>query len=149
MITYREEVLYNPEQGDFFLAIGSEITSAYAGPADLNSFDLIHHKVSEGGLNEEKDELQERVELLYHRVRTIREKNSNFDQLGNVLHEVKKYCPEEWLLILEVYELAYRHNEAVAEQSYSMLAAISSQIPKHKGLIDAGIELLGLSLEQV
>ena len=37
-VTYKDEILFKPEWGIYDMAIGKEIVSAYAGPADVHSF---------------------------------------------------------------------------------------------------------------
>jgi phenylalanine-4-hydroxylase len=34
-------VLFQPEWGVYDMAVGKKVTSAFSGPADVNSFDLI------------------------------------------------------------------------------------------------------------
>ena len=43
-VTYPGEVLFQPEWGKFDMAVGKEVISAFAGPADWHSFDMITHK---------------------------------------------------------------------------------------------------------
>ena len=37
-VTYKDELLFHPEMGLYDMAVGAAVTSAYAGPADVNSF---------------------------------------------------------------------------------------------------------------
>ena len=37
-VTYFDEVLFKPEWGLYDMAVGKEVVSAYAGPADVESF---------------------------------------------------------------------------------------------------------------
>ena len=40
-VTYKDRVLFKPEWGAYDMAIGKEVISAFAGPADVNSFEEI------------------------------------------------------------------------------------------------------------
>ena len=41
LVTYQDRVLFKPEWGVYDMAIGKEVISAFAGPADVNSFEEI------------------------------------------------------------------------------------------------------------
>jgi len=148
MITYREEVLYSPEQGDFFLAIGKKVTSAYAGPADLDSFDLIDHKISDVS-QVEKSENELEKENLYQVVRQIRESDTGLHKLEGVLSDVRKNYSSEWLLLLEIYELTYERHDLLAEQALSLLEGIKNNNSDLTGLITAGLGLLDQKMTKV
>ena len=45
-VMYKDEVLFSPDMGDFDMALGQEILSAFAGAADYVSFKLEEHVVS-------------------------------------------------------------------------------------------------------
>ena len=43
IVSQGDTILFQPEWGIYDMAVGKEICSAYAGPADANSFDMINH----------------------------------------------------------------------------------------------------------
>lgn len=75
-ITYFEEVLFKPEWGLYDMAVGKEVVSAYAGPADVESF-LDIGKISETKTHKITYSESEKILYgLYSKVRKIREENS-------------------------------------------------------------------------
>ncbi len=78
-VTYKEELLFKPEWGNYDMAVGKEIISAFAGPADAKSFDMITHKPSSTTIKSKKTPEREELESLYESVRNIRQgKNTKF-----------------------------------------------------------------------
>ena len=71
-VTYNDEILFRPEWGRYDMAVGKEIVSAFAGPADHKSFDLITHKTSSTTIKSKKTPEREELESLYESVRNIR-----------------------------------------------------------------------------
>ena len=102
-VTYGEEILFKPEWGKYDMAIGKEVISAFAGPADNLSFDLITHKTSTSTIKSKSTPEREELNSLYASVRNIREgKNAKFS-LDAALDLVKKHHPKDWLLSVEIY----------------------------------------------
>ncbi|AZQ45070.1 aromatic amino acid hydroxylase [Nonlabens ponticola] len=105
-ITYKDEVLFSPVDGVLNLAVGKDIVSAYAGPADYHSFDLIYHEsettTAKNPISKKEQSLQE----LYKKVRHYREEDKiNDDTLRKLRDEVQNNHAEQWLLISEIDEL--------------------------------------------
>ena len=75
-VTYKDQILFNPEWGIYDMAIGKELVSAYSGPADVDSFENIG-KVSETKTDKiiYSDLRRKRLYKLYGEVRDIREKS--------------------------------------------------------------------------
>ena len=76
-LTYKDEVLFSPEDGDFDMAVGKEIVSAFAGAADYLSFNLVKHELSTLGDIQELSEEEMRLNVLYAQVRKVRETNNS------------------------------------------------------------------------
>ena len=107
-VTYEDEVLFSPEMGDFDMAVGKEIVSAFAGAADYLSFDLVTHKSSTETVRPKLTESELELNELYAKVREIRTDNSNEsykETLQQVFESLATRYPKDWLLPLEVYEL--------------------------------------------
>ena len=67
-VTHGEDILFQPEWGKYDMAIGKEVISAFAGPADIHSFDLITHKPSSTTIKSKKTPEKEELESLYESV---------------------------------------------------------------------------------
>jgi len=146
-VTHKDEILFKPEWGLYDMAIGKDVVSAFAGPADANSFDLITHKPSSTTIikskkNEEKLEL----ESLYESVRNSREgKNSKFS-LQAAFDLVKKYHSKDWLLSVEIYELILHQDTKLAKEIKEHLDQLKIKRPEVAHLIDGGLELVDSNL---
>ncbi len=144
-VKYKDEVLFTPEMGDFDMAVGKEIVSAFAGAADYHSFDVLAHKVSETetvrpGLSSEVQELNE----LYQNVRDFREdpEGKDISVLETILSRAKNDFPEDWLLPLEICELASEHKNDLFDMAHDHLIALKLKRPEIAHLIDNGLELI-------
>lgn len=145
-VTYGEEVLFKPEWGRYDMAVGKKVVSAFNGPADPLSFNMITHKPSsstiKGKMTSEKDELNS----LYESVRNIRQgKNTKF-ALDAALEILQKYHPDDWLLSVEIYELALENEADLAARVLTHLHQVRAKRPKVAHLIDGGINLVKHSL---
>lgn len=105
-VIYKNEVLFAPEDGILNLAVGKEIVSAYAGPADYNSFDLVYHKSETKTIAPTMSKKALAIQKLYAKVRHYREEDKiNKPLLEQLKATVQKDFPEQWLLIEEIDEL--------------------------------------------
>jgi len=110
-VTFEDKVLFDPSWGIYDMAVGVEVVSAYSGPASVKSFEGVN-KVSEIKTHKiQYTENQKSLYGLYTQVREFRENNSvterGVDEVFNAL--VASY-PNDWLLLLELYELAVKNN---------------------------------------
>jgi len=138
LVTYQNEVLFTPEDGDFDMAVGKEIISAFAGAADYLSFPLQEHvlRTSEG--KETLSEADKKLQKLYAEVRKIRigGLQGNSQTLSSLFDIVKNTFPKDWLLPLEIYELN------ASSEILDHLNSLKQQRPEIAHLIDGGLELL-------
>ena len=141
-VTYKDEVLFKPEWGKYDMAIGKEVISAFAGPADAKSFNLITHTPSSTTIKSKKTPEREELESLYESVRNIREgKNTKFS-LDAAFDIVKKYHQKDWLLSVEIFELTSGKDEKLASKVLEYLEDVKRRRPEVAHLIDNGIGLV-------
>ena len=69
LVKHQEEVLFDPAWGIFHLAVGKEVVSAFSGPADTTSFNLVEHELSASSTIIPKTEKVAALERLYTQVR--------------------------------------------------------------------------------
>jgi len=141
-VTYNEEVLFKPEWGNYELAVGKKIVSAFSGPADPLSFDLITHKPSSTTIKSEKTPVRLELESLYQSVRNIREGRNTKFSLQATFELLKKYHQKDWLLPVEIYELVIDRDPTFASEIKIYLEQIKKQRPEVAHLIYNGIELI-------
>lgn len=140
-VTYNNEVLFQPEWGRYDMAVGKEIISAFAGPADHESFDLITHTPSTTTIKSKKTSEREELESLYESVRNIRNGENTKFSLSAAFDIVKKHHPKDWLLSVEIYELAVENDQKLAEKVKARLEEIKKERSEVANLIDDGIEM--------
>lgn len=105
-VKYKDQYLFKPAWGIYDMAVGSEIVSVFAGPADTNSFDRISKLPSEKMRKRKITEAEKALHQKYQQIRDMRESNSAEDyKVLSIFEEIKRKNPTEWLIMLEIYEL--------------------------------------------
>jgi len=140
-VTHNNDILFQPEWGTYDMAVGKKIVSAFSGPADINSFDMITHIPSTKTIKSKKTEEREALETLYKRVRDYREKQTNED-LNQILEELINHHPQDWLLTLEIVELSKLKNLPIHDKSLEHLQKVKENRPEVAHLITNGLNLL-------
>lgn len=144
-ILYNGEYLFKPEWGTFDLAVGKEIVSAFSGPADDYSFDLVTHSNSMNTIKKEYSAKQLDLHKLYQSVRNIREgKNSMFSTIA-IFDILKDDHPDDWLLCIELYELEHQNSPVFANEIITHLEDVKKKRPQIAHLIDTGLSLNSIS----
>ena len=138
-VTYKDEVLFSPEMGDFDMAVGKEIVSAFAGAADYLSFDLNQHKSDTETVRTALSETEKQLNALYAKVRLIRNEGVTEEatsELLAVFTELQTQHASDWLLPLEIYELI------ASEEVLAYLQNLQKEKPEISHLIGSGLALL-------
>ena len=140
-VTYKDEVLFKPEWGIYDMAIGKEVVSGYAGPADVDSF-LGLGKVSETKTHKiTYSEKEQQLYGLYAEVKKMREDNSSTNKkITEIFNQLKTEFQLDWLLSLELYELALQYNFAVKTSILKRLEALKCN-KSYTKLIENGLIL--------
>ncbi|MFH4969469.1 aromatic amino acid hydroxylase [Gaetbulibacter sp. M240] len=142
-VTYNNKVLFKPEWGIYDMAVGKEVVSAFAGPADVNSFDLITHKISSQTIKSKKSDERIELESLYQQVRDYRNGTNKTISRTKVLELLTQKFPKDWLLSVELFELAYLADEGqLCKQILDHLETIKQERPQVGHLIDDGISII-------
>ncbi|MGW9684016.1 aromatic amino acid hydroxylase [Flagellimonas sp. 2504JD1-5] len=142
-VTHDGTILFLPEWGLYHMAVGQEVVSAFNGPADLNSFNLITHVPSETTIKQEKNASREQLELYYQQIRDFREGRNTTTSRNKVFKELQENYPEDWLLSVELFELAKKGNDSGFQKEIKAhLETIKQNNPKVGHLIDDGIALV-------
>ncbi len=139
-VTYKEEILFSPEDGVFDLVVGSEIVSAFAGSADFRSFNNLYHIPETTTIQTEKSSERLTLEKLYQDTRDYREHNTASFSKDHILNRLIESYPGDWLLPVELYEIAMLQNdELFGEKVVSHLDNVTTLRPEIKHLVDDGI----------
>ena len=141
-VTHKDTILFDPTWGLYDMAVGKEVLSGYSGPADLHSFDLITHTVSSTTIHVEHT--AEKLELidLYKQVRDYREGINPTISRTKVLEQLINRFPMDWLLPIELFELAKKGNEnELCNSILAHLETIKQNRPEVGHLIDDGVKI--------
>jgi len=146
-VTHNETVLFLPEWGIYDMAVGKKVISAFSGPADVNSFDMINHVPSSQTIKAKKSAEREELEGLYLNVRNIREGKPAVISIEKTFEIVKDKHPKDWLLSVEIAEMCEKtNNTALLHDVLVHLEKVKQSRPEIAHLIAGG---LGLFLEKV
>jgi phenylalanine-4-hydroxylase len=141
-VTHNETVLFQPDWGIYDMAVGKKIIAAFSGPADTDSFDLVTHIPSSTTIKAKKNKEREELEMLYKNVRNIRENKPAEISLKEAFAAVSAQHPNDWLLCVEIAELAHQNNNT--DLLHKILIHLESVKVKRPGiahLINNGLEL--------
>ena len=142
-VKHKDSILFKPEYGIYDMAVGKSIVSAFSGPADLNSFDLITHVPSSKTIHIKKSTQRLQLEALYQQVRDYREGKNRTISRTKTLEELIENHPSDWLLPVELYELAFIGNEKkLCEAIKNHLEIIKQNKPEVGRLIDDGLAII-------
>ena len=146
-VSHHDTILFNSDQGLYHMAVGEQVVSVFNGPADLRSFDLVTHQLSEPTIKATKTKKKQQLEQLYQQVRDFREGTNTTISRNKVFRELKTHFPQDWLLAIELYELAkINGDERFSEALILHLESVKQHKPKVGNLIDDGLELVNKSL---
>lgn len=140
-VTYKDEILFKPEWGIYDMAIGKEVISAYAGAADVNSFGDMS-KVSNTKTHKiTYSDTEKRLFSIYEEVRQMRKSTIIFEQrIKSIYEEVCKNFSEDWLLLLELYEIAIKKEFTIQNDILKVLIDLKSN-KSYTKLIENGLIL--------
>lgn len=146
-VSHHDTILFSPDQGLYHMAVGEQVVSVFNGPADLRSFDLVTHQLCETTIKATKTQKKQQLEQLYQQVRDFREGTNTTISRNKVFRELKNHFPQDWLLAIELYELAkINGDESFSEAIILHLESVKQHKPEVGHLIDDGLELVNKSL---
>jgi phenylalanine-4-hydroxylase len=142
-VKHENKTLFEPTWGIYDMAIGENIKSAYSGPADAEGYGLSYDAPSEKTHQIDYDNTTIALQNLYQDVRKIRDKEYNQDQVRNIWNKLITNHHDDWLLPLELYELAKINsiNKGFPEEIISYLEKLENRSPHLQNLISNGLSL--------
>ncbi len=136
------ELLFQPDWGQYDMAVGEHVTSVYPGSADRARFD-VYPPASCKETRQVDWTAQDKAEFeLYQRLRELRE-SQQWDEasLTELFEAVQADAPGAWLLWLELLELA-GPGSTLALALRDGLGELAKTGPETALLIERGIKLL-------
>ena len=140
-VTYNSEILFNPDWGIYDMAVGKNVVSVFAGPADDNSFENTRKKpkTTSALINYSKEELE--LHSLYGEVRSIRDsKVCDILKIEPIYNNIKLNFPNEWLILLEIYEIVFHNSDLKDKVLLSLMDLQKNE--KYSNLITNGLRLI-------
>ncbi|EMY3549763.1 aromatic amino acid hydroxylase [Flavobacterium psychrophilum] len=141
-VTHGETILFQPEWGIYDMAVGKKVISAFSGPADVQSFNMITHIPSSQTIKAKKTPERHELEGLYENVRNIREGKSSHLSLEDTFGKLLENHPKDWLLSVEIVELVQAKDTVLSSKIISHLESLKNSRPEVKKLISNGLELI-------
>jgi len=141
-VNYNSEILFNPDWGTYDMAVGKNVVSVFAGPADDNSFENTRKKpkTTSAPIIYSKEELE--LHSLYGDVRSIREsKVCDILKIESIYNNIKLNFPNEWLILLEIYEILFNQTSDLKDKVLVSLLELQKN-EKYSNLITNGLRLI-------
>jgi len=106
-VKHNRKTLFEPNWGQYDMAVGESIVSAFSGPADPDGFCLVTKPATEKTHKIIYDQQTKVIHSLYKKLKkfNITEDNAT-EKLGQIIVEYEKTTQGDWLLLLEIYKVA-------------------------------------------
>src|SRR5437763_5121870 len=104
-VKHGDRVLFDPEWGEFDMAVGEQISSVFNGAADKDAFLEVALVPKERTIKAPSDARRKKLESLYQQVRDIRERKVGYERLGEIWETQQAQHPGDWLLSMEIFEI--------------------------------------------
>jgi len=144
-VTFEGTVLFKPTSGIYNMAVGKTVISAYSDAADVHSFE-DKSEVSKTKTHKIKyTEKEKELYSLYENVRNMRSENLVPEEsIRTIFEQLKKEFSEDWLLNLELYEVALQHRFSIQEEIHAYLLRLQNNKAFYQ-LIENGLNLLNVN----
>jgi phenylalanine-4-hydroxylase len=104
-VKFGDRLLFDPAWGEYDMAVGERITSAFNGPADKDAYLEVALVPKERTIKVPSDAKRRKLENLYQQVRDIRTRKTGYERLGEIWETQQAEHPGDWLLSMEIFEI--------------------------------------------
>lgn len=136
------EFLFKSEWGIYDMAVGHSIVSVYSGAADKFAFDP---DINLSSIRTEKQLIssdQRKLHGFYAEIRSARENGFTKNQLTEIYDNLRESYSQDWLAVIELYELAiYKGDGEMEERLEQDLLIKAKENPDLSKLISDGMLL--------
>ena len=130
LVTYKDQVLFQPDWGVYDMAVGKSVTSVYSGPADLSSFDLTQIVSETKTIHIPKTTEELKLDDLYAAVDQLRY-SWDCALAKQILETLKVEYPKDWLLSFELLHAAQQNREShLVEDVNAHLSVLKQRLPE-------------------
>jgi len=142
-VKYKDEILFEPDWGIYDMAVGKDVVSVFAGPADDDSF-LDNYKLPTSTSEQiVYDDKSLHLHKLYAEVKEIRQSSGNIElqKISGIYNQIISNYHDEWLILLEIYEVLYETKYELRDSVKKSLLDLKKN-NKFTDLIENGLKLI-------
>ncbi len=142
-VKYKDEILFEPDWGIYDMAVGKDVVSVFAGPADDDSF-LDNYKLPTSTSEQiVYDDKSLHLHKLYAEVKEIRQSGGNVElqKINGIYNQIISNYHDEWLILLEIYEILYETKYELRDSVKKSLLDLKKN-NKFTDLIENGLKLI-------
>ena len=126
------------------MAIGSSVVSAFSGAADPSSFENLYTVSKVKTIISKPSKKDKKLNKIAQKIRQARNRDSDPGLLSSLFLELKEDHPENWILPLEILELA--NNEKFSLKIELYLMELTKKHANLKNLVESGISMVKSNL---
>ena len=126
------------------MAIGSSVVSAFSGAADPSSFENLYTVSKVKTIISKPSKKDKKLNKIAQKIRQARNRDSDPGLLSSLFLELKEDHPENWILPLEILELANNENFSLKIELYLM--ELTKKYTNLKNLVESGISMVKSNL---
>ena len=137
-------VLFQPEWGVYDMAVGAEIVSVFNGAADKDAYEEITHVSEKQTIKIVYDLKTQKLHNIYRTVRTIREEESGYSALPELLEQLRTAYAGDWLCAMEILEILYHKKlyPDLEQELRTWLQTRAENEPEYRKLITDGLHVI-------
>ena len=136
-------VLFDPSWGNFDLALGINIISAFPNAADRKSFPIEKIHLTSHTIQLNISDKEKRLHDLYQRVRDMRvNKVIIIKDVKDIMRDLIDNFHQDWLLLVEICELIQNKDKDLYNACYNHLLKMKKEYPKYEKLIMDGLKII-------
>lgn len=143
----KTQTLFEPAWGIYDMALGHSVTSVFGGPADRESYGALEDFIAARVPSPKYSNLEKQKHQLYQEIRSLRENKTATTELENelkrILQKQQEKFAQDWLLLLETYELALNRlpESSLKKEVHTKLLDYIKKNPATQSVIEDGLSL--------
>ena len=140
------EILFDPSWGQYDMAVGTGITSVFGGSADASEFPL-YSPPAERTSTRSWSKSDQSIFRIYQKMRKLRQSGETDEKsIQDLQQSIESQQVDEWLLLLELYELLWKKDAKKAELILAKLKQVVADDDTARQLVNQGIERIQASV---
>lgn len=151
-VYFETQILFDPAWGVFDMVLGSDIVSVFAGPADKQRYgqrlDFVAARVPSIKYSKQELERHRVYQLIRDLRKSLKNKQALEKQLPQIFDQVVSDFPNDWLVVLEIYEIciATKMDQSFSDKVLGFLQSHSKSNTTLDEMIADGLRLVQTDL---